>query len=296
MKLAKKIMVAAIAVAAFGLMGCNPTALGDHGMINTNFSGAEVDGVKNENEETIRELALTAAKHSGGVWKLTQNVNYDATNSTYNKAGDGMMGVVFDVTKNPNGTFNFFVIGTARNNNTDATYISYFVNIDPAKLDSPNFGCEKKAASYIQIDAKKNKDKDEENSVPYEWVILDLQRGYLGTDIYNSETKEYSVQIAVTPKFANGEYTGDYVVDFYKADAVIELDDNKSVKTDATPIKTKTIEKIFEPKLANNDPMKSYRDLPQNQIGYYANIYPGQTLNARFDLPSKLTINEEVEE
>lgn len=293
MKLAKKLMVAAAALAAFGLMGCDPR-LGDHGIIDANTSGAEVN-YTSEEDITIRELARTLQKHSGGIWTITQKVNNDLSGTgKANTTGEGLMGVVFDMEENKDGTWNFLVVGVGRNNKKTLSYISYFVNIDEAQLDASNFGCPEKnanrKANMTDMIAVKG------NGTPYEYIISDLAPGKLPDNLYDSETKELSVKVAVYPAKADGKYNGKLNINFYTSDTDVKFSDDKSISADKTMLSGMNIiiDGFFDPTKMDDD--TDYKDLPQNYIGYYCNVYPKQTMTGTWSLPNKAIINEAIEE
>lgn len=300
MKLAKKLMVAAAALAAFGLMGCDPR-LGDHGIIDANTSGAEVN-YTSEEDFTIRELVRTNFKHSGGIWTITQKVNNDdLTGSGINEKGEGLMGVVFDMEQNDDKTWNFLVVGVGRNNKHTLSYVSYFVNIDEAQLDASNFGCpeENKKNNIAELITAKG------NGTPYEYVASGLQTDLLPDNLYNSETKELSVKIAVVPSRSKqdtnmNEYLGGYRVLFYRPSADLYFDDMKDLcvrENSQSPITECAVPGVFNPtKAMGAGNVKNPDKLPQNYIGYYCNVYPKQTMTGTWSLPNKAILNEAIEE
>lgn len=293
MKLAKKLMVAAAALAAFGLMGCDPR-LGDHGIIDANTSGAEVN-YTSEEDITIRELARTLQKHSGGIWTITQKVNNDdLTGSGLNEKGEGLMGVVFDMEQNPDKTWNFLVVGVGRNNKKTLSYISYFVNIDEAQLDASNFGCPDtnayKKTNMTDMIAVKG------NGTPYEYVISKLGTGNLPDDLYNSETKELSVKVAVYPAKADGKYNGNLNIHFYTSDTDVKFSNDKSISADNNMLEGMNFSIPNFVDISEMKDVTDYNDLPQKYIGYYCNVYPKQTMTGTWYLPNKNIINEAIEE
>lgn len=287
-------MVAAIAVAALGLVGCQ-TNIGAEKFIKGTASGAKVD-YTNENENTIRNLHRTTARHSGGIWTITQTVHKNEAKGYGSTSGDGLMGIIFDMDKNDDGTWNFLVVGTGANNKKDLTYASYFVNISEDELDSKNFGCSKTKSTIDDARAEKGK------GTPYEVLLLndaDLSLNILNANDKLYSTKEetndtYSVKITVTPVMSSGSFTKNYEVKFWPATAELELDDNGQIviKNSATAIRTLSLTNYLETAPANKEAF------PQNLMGYYANIYAGQTLTGTWELGngSRNMFNEAEEE
>lgn len=220
------------------------------------------------------------------------------------------MGIIYDMNQNADGTWNFLVVGTGANNKKDVTYVSYFVNISEDALNSENFGCPDKASSRKSSVAEAKAQKG--TGTPWEVQLYNGALSTFGTycktadstDFYSTDPddstkKVFKVKIAVEPNMTSSEYDGKINIKFYKADTEIELDKAGQVKgkdgaAAPTPVETLTyqvFDKTAELAEANTDSSEvtgytsvTPSDFPQNYIGYYGNIYPGQTLKGKWEL------------
>jgi len=133
MKITKKILAVAVAVAGLSLMGC-PMPLGD-GLI----SSTGVVDYTNESGEWARDFSQLPAKHEDFAVKITLENAKDCP---------GVMGAAFDMTQNDDGTWNFGVVGIRRYNNKVQYYVSHFFNTNKADWSSSNFGVSKTKTAF----------------------------------------------------------------------------------------------------------------------------------------------------
>ena len=288
MKLGKKLMVVAMAVATLSMVGCNMN-IGGHNMIEGDVDGATTN-YQNEENAIKRELCRTKLKHCGGIFKISQTVNNKS------EPGDGMFGLAFGLEDNKK-ELNFFVVGTSIQGGKERGYISYFSNIDEAMLDSTNFGAHKdgKDVTADTIDDAKNATSAIE--YPYQKLpaygadsfVFKNKSDEIFKKCYDGTT--YNIIIAVYPKWENGKYDGSYNIEYYTPDSELELDDNKQVK--AKEGKTDSYIESFNLKNVYES-CDSIKDVPQGLLAYYLNVYGNQKVTGTWSLPSSNVISAVV--
>ena len=285
MKLGKKLMVVAMAVATLSMVGCNMN-IGGHNMIEGDVDGATTN-YQNEENAIKRELCRTKLKHCGGIFKISQTVNNKS------EPGDGMFGLAFGLEDNKK-ELNFFVVGTSIQGGKERGYISYFSNIDEAMLDSTNFGAHKdgKDVTADTIDDAKNATSAIE--YPYQKLpaygadsfVFKNKSDEIFKKCYDGTT--YNIIIAVYPKWDNEKYDGSYNIEYYTPDCELELDDKKQVKAkEGKPINSFNLENVYESCV-------NIKDVPQGLLAYYLNVYGNQKVTGTWSLPSSNVISAVV--
>ncbi|MBP5568392.1 MAG: hypothetical protein J6X54_04140 [Treponema sp.] len=311
MKLTKKIIVAALAVVGLSFTACMKDIAGT-GLIKNGSNGidAYVDA-ENKTEDVIRDLKTARQQHSGGVYTIRQTVNGE---------GDGMLGVVFGLKENKSKhTYDFWVIGTSIQKNgsnmNEKGYISYFVNVKKEDFQEKNFGAwvmngtnngkgEARKVDTFQ-DALDASD-DESITLPYEYEHTALGFGKIipntnASQVYNSSTKKYEVSIAIYPEYSTStqKFTGNYIVKAGKNLKLKDSDDGKYKEVDSSEGAVYSPEfkllKVFAPAtdMGSGNEGKIGK-VPENGLGYYCNVYAGQTLVGEWELQD--VINMVVEE
>ena len=157
MKITKKILAVAVAVAGLSLMGC-PMPLGD-GLISStgvvNYTSDEQEGVY------ARDFSQLAQKHEDYVVRITlENAN----------EGPGVMGAAFDMTQNDDGSWNFGLVGIRRYNGKNQFYVSHYFNTSKEEWSDKNFGAYNHSTGK---DITKNA-YDPNTTTPYEVVVVAL--------------------------------------------------------------------------------------------------------------------------
>lgn len=285
MKLGKKLMVVAMAVATLSMVGCNMN-IGGHNMIEGDVDGATTN-YQNEENAIKRELCRTKLKHCGGIFKISQTVNNKS------EPGDGMFGLAFGLEDNKK-ELNFFVVGTSIQGGKERGYISYFSNIDEAMLDSTNFGAHKdgKDVTADSVDDAKNA------TSAIEYPLQKLPAYGADSFVFSNKSDEffkkcydgttYNIIIAVYPKWENGKYDGSYNIEYYTPDSELELDVNKQVKAkEGKKINSFNLKNVYES-------CKSIKDVPQGLLAYYLNVYGNQKVTGTWSLPSSNVISAVV--
>lgn len=290
MKLGKKLMVVAMAVATLSMVGCNMN-IGGHNMIEGDVDGATTN-YQNEENAIKRELCRTKLKHCGGIFKISQTVNNKS------EPGDGMFGLAFGLEDNKK-ELNFFVVGTSIQGGKERGYISYFSNIDEAMLDSTNFGAHKDGKDVTATSVAGAKNATSAIEYPYQKLpaygadsfVFKNKSDEIFKKCYDGTT--YNIIIAVYPKWENGKYDGSYNIEYYTPDSELELDENKQVKAKAK--EGKTVKPINSFNLVNvYESCDSIKDVPQGLLAYYLNVYGNQKVTGTWSLPSSNVISAVV--
>lgn len=288
MKLGKKLMVVAMAVATFSMVGCNMN-IGGHNMIEGDVDGATTN-YQNEENAIKRELCRTKLKHCGGIFKISQTVNNKS------EPGDGMFGLAFGLEDNKK-ELNFFVVGTSIQGGKERGYISYFSKIDEAMLDSTNFGAHNDGKDVTANSVEAAKKATSATEYPFQKLPAYGADSFVFGNNSDENFKKcydgttYNIIIAVYPKWINNKYDGSYEIAYYTPDSELELDENKQVKAKdgktVSPIKSFNLSGVY-PECEKID------DVPQGLLAYYLNVYGNQKVTGTWSLPSKNVIKAEV--
>lgn len=288
MKLTKKILLAAVAVAAVMFAGCKNWSLSsamqksfgadmfkyNDATYDAGLGTWTIEGEVNESEEEYeRGVKLLLTKHSD-IAGLVQIGTKE--NSSLDK---GVLGIAFDVTQNKSDkdainykTWNFGVIGLRNYGGVPQYYVSYFANVSDAQMSALNFG----AATPV-IDAEGNitgyqkpfiqlNEVSKEILTAHEVVIKDFTE--LPKTLINDGVLTVAVDI---DEDAN---TGDYLVKIYDQSAVDK--NNSGIKADAKILNV-TGDKILASKIGKEGAAQAY-------VGVYANIYGGQTMDGSLEI------------
>lgn len=251
MKFSKKMMFGAVALmmaASLVFTGCRD----EEGSSDVNISWgdngntATVLGTNDSDDAYARTFSTMRTKH----------IDYTAT-ATWNKGNAGVIGVMFGMSKNDDGTYNFGVVGLGDTGGTNPRYyVNHYVNVDPLSMVGS-------ANDFINKEGKKA------------WVEEDCPWTPL-SGITADEDGNFTVAIIVALE-------GDEDKDgYYKVTLGTELEaDGKSIKdVKGTKEVGKTIK--FTDKDGNN--VKNSATLSkcsQTDVGVYANVYNGRALSAK---------------
>lgn len=288
MKLGKKLMVVAMAVATFSMVGCNMN-IGGHNMIEGDVDGATTN-YQNEENAIKRELCRTKLKHCGGIFKISQTVNNKS------EPGDGMFGLAFGLEDNKK-ELNFFVVGTSIQGGKERGYISYFSNIDEAMLDSTNFGAHKDGKDVTANSVADAKKATSAIEYPFQKLpaygadsfVFSNNSDEIFKKCYDGTT--YNIIIAVYPKWDNNNYDGSYNIEYYTPDSELKLDENKQVVfkngNQGKLINSFNLESVYSE-------CSNLGDVPQGLLAYYLNVYGNQKVTGTWSLPSSNVIKAVV--
>lgn len=286
MKTTKIVMgMAAAAVMALSLTGCMGlgNALGNVnigvGGKNTSISAECVATVNFENtsNEKARGMQSFANKKKG----ITTNITMK--NLTSNSSNPGVMGLVFDKTKNSDGTYNFCLFGVRNNGGHAQAYITYFRNVAEADFTADNFG---KTPGPDQTDIEGwKKGVSSANDV----------NGFVQLNEIKVENDELSfvVEIEALKKTASKdaeneeEFAADannaYNVRIYKTpvtDGKVDLSKFKGLSNKTGDAKSAvTGEAIYSVVIPRASVDAANDKTIEAEMGFYANVYEGQTLS-----------------
>ena len=304
MKMTKKLLIgAAVAMAAVMFVGCSDWSLSSamqktYGTDIFDYTDATYDAglgtwtinKVNDTTDWIRGAKLLQSKHSDMSGKIDL-----ACNATSEPNGDGVIGIVFDVTQNKDSqylldekgefqkdeegnyipdpqykTWNFGIVGVRFNENRTGAqyYVSHYYNVSDANMAARNFGAwDESAGKAIEEEAY-----DASIKTPYEIVI----NKFTNLPPEAVVTVDGVKNISVVAQVIEDKTTGDYVVNFYKGEDFNE----KSLKLDTTS-KLTSSEVMKAAKIGKTGPR-------QASVGVYANVYIGQTLSGKLEI-AKLT-------
>lgn len=250
MKFSKKMMFGAVALmmaASLVFTGCRD----EEGSAAVNISWgnngntATVLGTNDSDDAYARTFSTMRTKH----------IDYTAT-ATWNKGNAGVIGVMFGMSKNADGTYNFGVVGLGDTGGTNPRYyVNHYVNVDPVSMVGS-------ANDFLNKDGQKA-------YVDGDCPWTDLK------GITADEDGNFTVAIIVA---LEGEEDKD---GYYKVTLGTELEaDGKSIK--AENIKgTKEVGKTtkFTDKDGNNvKNSATVSKCSQTDVGVYANVYTGKSL------------------
>ncbi len=251
MKFSKKMMFGAVALmmaASLVFTGCRDEegsaavniSWGDNG--NT----ATVLGTNDSDDAYARTFSTMRTKH----------IDYTAT-ATWNKGNAGVIGVMFGMSKNADGTYNFGVVGLGDTGGTNPRYyVNHYVNVDPVSMVGS-------ANDFTNKEGKKA------------WVDEDCPWTDL-KGITADKDGNFTVAIIVALEGEEGE-DGYYEVTLGTAleeDGTIAAANKKGTKEVGKTTK-------FTDKDGNN---VKFSETPskctQTEAGVYANVYTGKSLAA----------------
>ena len=197
MKLGKKLMVVAMAVATFSMVGCNWNK-DEHHMIDFDAPGnhAEVNFTNDTDAKFIRGWATFNTAHKEDSVLITIK-NQSQTSK------DGNMGFIFGQTKNNDKSYNFYVATVQWDNGKLRSYVSYYENVDSNYLEGAY-------ENFVSIDGKEVKETPilkGNGSNP--WFEFNKENEKFTVD------KEGNVKVYIDLVF---EESNGYRIDFYKVD------------------------------------------------------------------------------
>lgn len=256
MKFSKKMMFGAVALmmaASLVFTGCRDEegsaavniSWGNKGKTATVLGTNDSDDLYARNFSTMR----------------TQHVDYTAT-ATWNKGNAGVIGVMFGMSKNYDGTYNFGVVSLGDTGGTNPRYyVNHYVNVDPVSMVGSASDFTNKDGKPAWADGK---------DCP--WIDL---KGI-------TADKDGNFTVAIKVALMGESEGGD---GYYKVTLGTELEeDGKSIK--AENIKgTKEVGKTTKFKDNNGKNVKYTSDekgegCTQTDVGVYANVYTGKSLSA----------------
>lgn len=261
-------------------------------------TNAEVTGTvnyENTTDQYARGMKLFTNKKKGIVLKFQLQ---DLTSKDQNP---GLLGLVFDMEKNKDGTYNFVVFGMRNEKGSPRYYITYYRNISESAFSSSDFGVKKENHKEV----KEHNSIDASFFFSNEPVAVDIVDWTDLTAITRTKDNTLNLGICVQPLKASKDDTDEgkedennaYNIYLYNADDV----DVAKLGTVKEP--TKSGDQDISANILNKDkPIQIPRKLigagkweqngtfkpsskkPQGQMGFYANVYGNQTLKGEWQV------------
>ena len=285
MKIMKKIAAVTIAAAAlFAFAGCAGESEDENDMLSVSGKKCSIDYTNENAEKYSRAFKTLKTKHYDAVCKIESTVNLakeDAKNDTNNRA-DGIMGYIFDVLQNDDGTYNFTIAGVRYNAYKQAVqaYITAYKNVGGGKyLSAGNDFCDKNGVEIGQEGclASSKEFLSEKNS-----GIIDLA----SKPIAKGEKATIWIDLVCQDGKSTGRTgtEGDYVVTFYYQDPQRTTSAaGKDTTYKAEKLKDIKLHSVTIPVASTN--YASIKDkAAQTYLGFYANVYGGKTLTGTWEL------------
>lgn len=251
MKFSKKMMFGAVALmmaASLVFTGCRDEEGSSDVSISWDISGnnATVLGTNDSDDAYARTFNTMRTKH----------IDYTAT-ATWNKGNNGVIGVMFGLSKNADGTYNFGVVGLGDTGGANPRYyVNHYVNVDPLSMVGS-------ASDFIN---KNGNPAHVDGDCP--WTTL--------SGINADEDGNFTVAIKVALK---GQEDQD---GYYEVTLGTELEEDGTIES-GNRIRTILVGETtkFTDEDGNN---VRYSTTPgnctQTEAGVYANVYNGKTLAA----------------
>ena len=285
MKIMKKIAAVTIAAAAlFAFAGCAGESEDENGMLSVSGKKCSIDYTNEKPENYSRAFKTLRTKHFDAVCKIESTVNLakeDAKNTKNDKA-DGVMGYIFDVLQNEDGSYNFTIAGVRYNALVQEVqaYVTAYKDVGGGEyLSAGNEFCDingveigkdgclasskeflSKTNSGIKDLASKAIAKGEKATI---WIDLVCQDG-------NSTGRKGT--------------EGDYVVTFYSQDPQRKTSAaGKDTTYKAENLDTIKLASVTIPVASTNYAKIKEKDA-QSYLGFYANVYGGKTLTGTWEL------------
>lgn len=256
----------ALAVAFAGCKNANDT-VGEADLINYTSSTnsttkAEATASINYTNSTgdyKRGMRLFNNKKKGITTKFVLDVS--------NSNNPGLLGIVFDLTDNKDGTMNFCVVGVKSNPSKGKaeTYVTYFKNVRESNFDKQNFGVSGSNLVYLEPADNSNTE-----------LAISPKDGKLNIGVKIEALK--ATDIVTDDGYDSKDTSNAYKISWFTADETDVTAHLKNGQGDngATAIHTYSIPR---------EKIGAKTDKPiEAKMGFYANVYAGQTLKGEWQV------------
>ena len=285
MKIMKKIAAVTIAAAAlFAFAGCAGESEDENGMLSVSGKKCSIDYTNEKPENYSRAFETLKTKHFDAVCKIESTVNLakgDAKDDTNDRA-DGVMGYIFDVLQNDDGSYNFTSAGDSYNAYKQAiqAYVTAYKNVGGGKyLSAGNEFCD---INGVEINKPGCLASSEEFFPEAPSGIKDLA----SKAIAKGEKATIWIDLVCQDGNSTGRKgtEGDYVVTFYSQDPQRKTSAaGKDTTYKAENLDTIKLASVTIPVTSTN--YTSIKDkAAQTYLGFYANVYGGKTLTGTWEL------------
>ena len=285
MKIMKKIAAVTIAAAAlFAFAGCAGESEDENGMLSVSGKKCSIDYTNEKPENYSRAFETLKTKHFDAVCKIESTVNLakgDAKDDTNDRA-DGVMGYIFDVLQNDDGSYNFTIAGVRYNAYKQAiqAYVTAYKNVGGGKyLSAGNDFCD---INGVEIGQKGCLASSEELLLKTAPGIKTLKE----IEIAKGEKATIWVDLVCQDGESEGRKgnKGDYVVTFYSEDPQRTTSAvGKNTTYGAQNLESIKLDSVTIPAASTNY-AKIQEKAAQAYLGFYANVYGGKTLTGTWEL------------
>lgn len=285
MKIMKKIAAVTIAAAAlFAFAGCAGESEDENGMLSVSGKKCSIDYTNEKPENYSRAFETLKTKHFDAVCKIESTVNLakeDAKDNINNRA-DGVMGYIFDVLKNDDGSYNFTIAGVRYNAFAQEVqaYVTAYKNVGGGEyLSAGNEFCD---INGIEIKKPGCLASSEEILLKTDNGIKTLKK------IEIAKGKKATIWVDLVCQDGKSEgrtgTEGDYVVTFYSADPQRTTSAaGKNTTYGAQNLEAIKLASVTIPVASTNYAKIKEKDA-QSYLGFYANVYGGKTLTGTWEL------------
>ena len=301
MKMVKKILLGLAAGAlVLGVAGCKPEVAGNEDLIKISGNSGSID-YTNDGDAVTRGFRTLKTKHLDAIC----HIEYTVTDLVKGKdaVATGTMGYIFNVVKDDDDKYSFTIAGARYNQDKGniQAYVETFKGVAKDKLEQELTG---------GIHATGTKDDYTSTAYGFELVdkdtvkeILDAQGDNKKLELWidlvaNGQVKKTvdGVSTMVTPKGRDGA-VGTYTVNFYGSDP---LRNSAATSYDLT-WNNASADLLYTCTVKAADVNAAYDESKglssmQSDVGFYANVYKGQTLKGKWQFSEIKKEAEEIEE
>lgn len=285
MKIMKKIAAVTIAAAAlFAFAGCAGESEDENGMLSVSGKKCSIDYTNEKPKNYSRAFETLKTRHFDAVCKIESTVNLakeDAKNDPNNKA-DGVMGYIFDVLQNDDGSYNFTIAGVRYNAYTQKVqaYVTAYKDVGGGEyLSAGNDFCD---INGVEIGQKDCLATSKEFLSQINSGIIDLA----SKEIVKGDKATIWVDLVCQDGKSEGRTgtEGDYVVTFYSDDPQRTTSaKGKNTTYGVQDLEAKKLASVTIPVASTNYAKIKEKDA-QSYLGFYANVYGGKTLTGTWEL------------
>ena len=298
MKMVKKILLGTLAVAAIlSFAGCQRETAGNDELIKVNSasSKASID-YTNDGDVVTRGFKSLNTKHLDAICKIEMEVTdlVDKTVDGNKIVSNGTMGYIFNIVKGADEKYAFSIAGVRYNQSTGEVqaYVESFSGIEAAKLEEsleggvvatglPDYG---KSFGFTLL-PKAAVD-----------ALLTATPGKITLWIDLVANGKASADATAYPQGRErAGKDGSYTVSFYAADPARKSSATTYDLTYTNPAPLKTCYVEADNVNAKYDATKGLTSM-QSDVGFYANVYAGQTLKGTWEFSEIKKEAEEIEE
>lgn len=285
MKIMKKIAAVTIAAAAlFAFAGCAGESEDENGMLSVSGKKCSIDYTNEKPENYSRAFETLKTKHFDAVCKIESTVNLtkEDAKDTKNDKADGVMGYIFDVLQNENGSYNFTIAGVRYNAYKRAVqaYVTVYKNVGGGEyLSAGNEFCD---INGVEIGKPGCLASSEEFFPEAPSGIKTLAEEI---EIAKGEKATIWVDLVCQDGKSEGRTgtEGNYVVTFYSADPQRTTSAAGKNTTYGAELDDIELASVTIPVASTNYAKIKEKDA-QSYLGFYANVYGGKTLTGTWEL------------